>query len=113
MTMLWYDRDGEAHDWDAERYANLVSDRDYSTVLSDTLFCTEHGDLAVISTVWLGIDVGFSEPPLIFETVAFYSDSEENTEPTVEVMGRWPTESQARKGHAEAILEMTSGECKK
>jgi hypothetical protein len=54
-----------------------------------------------VSTVWLGLDHSFgSGPPLIFETMVFFSDGNE------EMMWRYSTLRQAKAGHKNVVNEL-------
>lgn len=61
------------------------------------------GRVANISTVWLGIDHGFTRegPPVIFETVVFPEDSM-----LEDACARYCTETEAKYGHVEMIVEV-------
>ena len=54
------------------------------------------GDVGSVSTIWLGLDLGFSwpagGPPVIFETMIFGGPLDGYCE-------RWTTEAEARAGH--------------
>jgi hypothetical protein len=89
-----YDRAGEPITMGA--WSRLHRDDDYRTVE-----LTDVGGYRV-STVWLGLDHGFgySERPLIFETMVFGDDS------TDLACRRYSTEDEARAGHAEQVAEV-------
>jgi hypothetical protein len=55
-----------------------------------------------ISTVWLGINYGFSPsgPPIIFETMVFDTRRKELVD---EYLERYATLEQARRGHANTV----------
>jgi hypothetical protein len=59
---------------------------------------TELEDGSTISTVWMGMSLGFTwkGPPLIFETMAFGG-------PLDGEQWRYATEAEARAGHEEAV----------
>lgn len=84
----YYDRQG----WpiDLMQYVHLMDDRDYREVEQ-----TDIGDV-LVSTVWLGLDHGLGDAVLIFETMVFGGDLHLEQH-------RYPTEEQARAGHAEVV----------
>lgn len=59
----------------------------------------------VVSTVWLGLDHGFSVggPPIIFETMVFASPDLETGMLNELEMRRYATEEEARRGHEELV----------
>lgn len=94
---MYFDKQG--HPVTMARWAWL-SDHDrfeeYRRVAEDTI------DLYWVSTVWIGLDLGFAGgPPLIFETAVFLQD-------TVEDMGmnRYASEDEARAGHEAVVAEI-------
>lgn len=82
---LYYGWEGEPIT--GEQWTALFADKRH--VGEDTI-----GDVRV-STVWLGLDHRFlgDGPPLIFETMIFGGDLDEQTE-------RYGSEREAREGHA-------------
>jgi hypothetical protein len=82
----YYDRQGTPMTLDEWVYEHSG---EYKRVALD-----ERGDVRV-STVWLGLDHNWgSGPPLIFETMVFGGDHDEE-------QWRWATEAEALAGHAE------------
>lgn len=57
---------------------------------------TELPDGRWVSTVWLGMDHGFGERVLIFETLVW---------PEQDDMRRYSTEAEAVEGHTQAVIE--------
>lgn len=57
---------------------------------------------ALVSTVFLGIDHGFRDEPLVWETAVFRGNR-------VSVLGRYATRTQAAAGHARALEVVQSG----
>ena len=95
----YYDRQGqpiEMMDW-AQRF----EDRDYQSVAKHWI----RGWM--VSTVWLGIDHGFgySEAPVIFETMVFPPGDEAGESGTAseEYCERYATEESAQAGHDRAL----------
>jgi hypothetical protein len=65
---------------------------------------TPGGRLLWVSTVWLGIDMGFNYgPPLIFETMVFEHGAAD------ELCHRYATEDDALAGHAEIVHAAREG----
>lgn len=87
-----YDREGKPigmRDW-----GRLLGDREYRVVAKDTVGAYE------VSTVWLGVDHGFSGgPPVIFETMVFGAGHPGDLD-----CWRYCTEAEAQRGHAEVVL---------
>jgi hypothetical protein len=89
----YYDRQGNPlHD--VEEFARMFA----NNRVAETMI----GDVRV-STVWLGVDHNFSGkgPPLIFETMVFGGDLDGECY-------RYPTETDALKGHASWVKAATS-----
>jgi hypothetical protein len=85
-----YDRQGNP--LTIQQMAVLFEDNTYKIVEK-----TDVGDV-LVSTVWLGFDHGWGgAPPLIFETMTF---------PDGELIDRYSTEDEARKGHAAAVAQV-------
>jgi hypothetical protein len=85
-----------------DRQGNNVSIEEWGDIhLADKIVAQEQVGDYFISTVWIGIDMNYSDegPPLIFETMVF------NRSPGSEVLGdeegcwRWATEEEAHTGH--------------
>lgn len=58
---------------------------------------------AFVSTVWLGVDHGFSRgKPIIFETMVFAGEDWESGGEVLDCQ-RYSTEAEAREGHAEMV----------
>ena len=97
-----YGRDGEPIEFAA--WTALFEDRDYQIVQQDRL---RYGDEEIlVSTVWLGVDHGwgFTERPIIFETLVFGPDHF----PLTDEMQRYATEDEARAGHADLLARVRS-----
>jgi hypothetical protein len=94
---LHYDRDGEPID--LAMYCVLMEDPDYKHVARTDL------GLYVVSTVWLGIDLGIGAPydmakwfpTQLFETMVFGDDWRGLD------CYKWPTEEAAMVGHEEVV----------
>ena len=90
--MFYYNREGQPIDRD-EAY-RLFEDRNYKVVACNTV------DESKVSTVWLGINHGFSGDLLIFETMIFsnnkYNDYQE----------RYRTEQEALRNHKKIIKQV-------
>lgn len=80
---------------------------------------TEVGDMAFVSTIWLGINHRFGPgPPLIFETMSFMLPRDDDPpnpllgRPTLQALEdyvdtrRYSTEEEARAGHEEVVAEV-------
>ena len=87
-----YDREGKLIT--LRRWATLFEDDEYRTVARTRI------DLVVVSTIWLGIDHGFyGGPPLIFETMTFGAEDEEQY--------RYATEEEALQHHADLVAQFS------
>lgn len=119
---MYFDRQGnpiDMGDW-----VEAFGDLEYKRVAEDTV------DHWWISTVWLGLDHGFSPdaPPLIFETMVFDQSKKGEAQSrksyrrlfgrkpkTGKVLGpdayqqRYSTEEAALEGHKEAVLAAEAG----
>jgi hypothetical protein len=99
----FYDKQG--HPIDIATADRLLGDRDYSRVALTEV--TSRADSSVrwrISTVWLGTNHQWGEgPPLLFETMVFNGDSTAD-----ELMDRWSTEEEAKRGHAEIVTTVAA-----
>ncbi len=62
---------------------------------------TKIGDVRV-STVFLGLDHGFGSAPILFETMVFGGNFDEE-------MNRYHTWEEAEKGHAEMVRKVEAG----
>jgi hypothetical protein len=97
--MGYHDRSGTPIT--GEQWSRRHADRAYVRIAATTI--TDTADPAhtlTVSTVWLGIDHGFSVDvllPLIFETMVFGDDALELD------CHRYCTEPQARSGHAAMV----------
>ncbi len=92
----YYDWDGNPIDGVME-WAKKCEDPDYKRVALDRV-----GDKEV-STVWLGLDHNFGNgPPLIFETMVFGDDGEEDVR-------RYSTKDEAERGHARIVASLRGG----
>ena len=90
--LKFFDRQGEP--LSDERWIKLFSNMEYSRVRRTQL----PGDVNV-STVWLGMDHGFSGRREIFETMVFGGDDAGDCE-------RYSTEDQAVAGHDRWVAKM-------
>lgn len=84
---LCYDRQGQPIT--IPEWGRLHRDPDYVTVAQDKV-----GD-RLISTIWLGLDLGWGPQPVIFETMIFGEDDARCV--------RYATEAQARDGHTVTV----------
>lgn len=92
----YYDRQGKPIDF--KEWARLHSNLDYKRVARTHL---THKTL--VSTVWLGLDHGFTGgPPVIFETMVFYGKNDD------EPMWRYHTEEEALAGHQKVVDDLKS-----
>jgi hypothetical protein len=91
-----YDREGEPIDF--ERYSVLHDDPDYVVVAKDEVPGKRGYE---VSTVWLGIDHGFSDDrePVIFETMVFGSVYDAWSNFCI----RYESEEEAEAGHQEIL----------
>jgi len=85
--------DREGNPISVEQWAALFEDKGYQVVRQ-----TRIGEV-MISTVWLGIDHGFgySEWPIIFETMTFGAGDEEQY--------RYHSEAEALEGHEQLVVQ--------
>jgi len=93
MTELYFDRGGnpvEMMEW-----ARLHADDNIKRV------ALEEREGISVSTVWLGLNhrLGGDGPPLIFETMIFGGDHDQD-------QWRYATEAEALEGHAEAVASV-------
>ena len=95
--MSYYDKDGNTIEREAA-WA-LMDDWDYKRVARDYI-----GDVQV-STVWLGMDLGFTggHPPIIFETMVFGGELDQETR-------RYATLDEAKAGHKAVLDEVRQAE---
>lgn len=97
----WYDRQGRRIS--TERANELLVDLDYRRVALDEIGPYE------VSTVWLGLDHGWSggAAPVIFETMVFtsaaWNDPDGGVGPDLDCR-RYSTEAEALAGHAATVL---------
>ncbi len=72
-----------------EQWGKLMNDRDYKIIKQEDV------GKYWISTVWIGLNYSWDEkaPPLIFETMVFTNDKDEQE------CERYSTEQEALKGH--------------
>lgn len=94
---LYFDRAGRPIP-DAMTWSDLRMDRATVNVARAYL----PGGVTV-STVWLGISVGFFEPPLIFETVVIGGKYNHAS-------WRYPSEVTALAGHDQIVAALRAGE---
>lgn len=94
-----FDRDGQPISW--ERYVELKSHPTYKRVGS-----THVGEGLWVSTVWLGHDhgFGFTDRPIIFETMVFVTDDDGGSTGTEQE--RYATESEALAGHEQMVASL-------
>lgn len=91
---MFYDREGRAitlRQWHA-----LRDHREYPVIAFTPL------DACYVSTVWIGLAMSMTSPPMIFETMAF------GYAPSTDIIDarRYPTEELARAGHAQVVDEL-------
>lgn len=99
MSISYYDREGNLLELD--EYARLMSQAEYVRVKK-----TE-GPGWFVSTVWLGLDHDFTGkgPPLIFETMLFYTDGGK-IHSNDSMMTRAATENEALANHHEMVEQV-------
>ncbi|MFH8483633.1 hypothetical protein [Streptomyces sp. NPDC018055] len=99
FSTKWYNRDGEVIDTMAAN--RLLGDPDYKRVaLTDITSADDPGIRHRVSTVWLGLDHGYSGgDPVIFETMVFRNGDTADEE----WARRYSSEKEAREGHAEIV----------
>jgi len=97
MSIDYYDKQGKP--LERGEYFDLLAkiDRDYKRVA-----VTEAGDVR-ISTVWLGLDHGYDGEVLIFETMQFGGQGDQDCE-------RYSTLEEAEEGHAAWVKRIREGE---
>ena len=90
----YYDKDGKP--MTMEEWGDKHSNFEYKLVARDDL------GYATVSTVWLGLDHGFTPgaPPVIFETMIFTEDEDSDYS---DWQDRYCTEAEALKGHERAL----------
>ena len=98
----WYDKEGNPLT-DILEWARLREDPDYSIVKQEVV------EQYWVSTIWLGLDHGFSlEPaalPVIFETMVFPAPEHKGKRLALEYdCQRYCTEEEALAGHEETVL---------
>jgi len=92
LFIKYYDKDGNKIN--LGEYAELLTDNEYKIIKQEPI-----GEYFV-STVWLGIDLGYGMGrPIIFETMVFNS----KTDLTEQYQDRYSTQEEALKGHEEAV----------
>lgn len=104
---LYFDRDGKS--LTMAQWAELSSDkagkyfRIAKTKITDL---SNPKQVYYISTIWTGLNLSHSDslPPLIFETVVQWDDSEN----TVNEVLRYRSKEDAERGHNAAIAEFSS-----
>ncbi|MCF8605126.1 hypothetical protein L5I01_17365 [Gordonia sp. HY442] len=71
---------------------------------------TDVGEVRV-STVWMGIDHNMTGvgPPLIFETMLFVNDDEDEGDYRHNALVRYATEEEALRGHLAAVDALRDG----
>lgn len=97
LNRMFFDRDGKELSMREWVDLRMGGENKYARVATD-----EVGPYW-ISTVWLGLDMGYSflkgGPPLVFETAVFSVDKHH----LVEVEERYATEKQAVEGHKRIV----------
>lgn len=92
MNLSYYDRQG-----------NQITDQEYYTLFSDpeyqSIGKTVVGNY-MISTVWLGLDHGYTGRPMIFETMVFPDETWDEVE-----CERYATEDAAIRGHFKMVVK--------
>ena len=99
MSEQWWGLPGPALDRDGKpidfwRWGELIGDREYAVIAKDDL------DGVYVSTVWIGLSLALTDPPLIFETMVFDQEGDD-----VETH-RYATEAEARAGHERIVSEL-------
>jgi len=99
----YYDREGKRIS--LAEWARLFEDREGYGRIAEEDVLTPNGELAWVSTVWLGLDHNYfgSGPPLIFESMVFEQGMDDR------YMDRYPTEQAAREGHAFIVHALQEG----
>lgn len=96
----YYDREGNPFP-DVIAWAKKAEGQDgYKRVAESTV------DDYWISTVWVGLDMGFSGPPLIFETMVFWQGEGSEPHDLDGEMDRYSTEQQALAGHDQMVARV-------
>ena len=106
----YYDLDGKPMtllEWVAlleSKRAARAPDGESSPDEDPTRIGLDHVDGIEISTVWLGIDHGFSDqgPPIIFETMIFGGEYDQHC-------WRYPTKEPALAGHVRIVAALRNG----
>lgn len=96
-NMEMYDREGRP--LDLRSWAQLNADPDYKFIGHDKV------GVYTISTVWLGMDHNFTSagPPVTFETMVFYTESDAVDYSLSFDTLRYCTEAEAAAGHQEMV----------
>ena len=97
---IWFDRQG-----------NNISVEEWGVIHStDKIVAQEQIGDYFISTVWIGIDMNWSDegPPLIFETMVFKQSPDSKRLGEEEECLRWSTEEEARAGHGLMVIAYQS-----
>jgi len=98
MGMRYFDRQGKP--LDLMEWARIL-DNDPLRIVAQEIV-----GRYFVSTVWVGLNMNlFGSTPLIFETMIFLANKEDNEEknPLAFYQERYETEEQAFKGHEEAM----------
>lgn len=105
IDQIWFDRQSNPitlEEWGQLRERGLDSDGHYG-VNSYVRIGEDVVRGVTISTVWLGLDHGFSEDlPVIFETMIFGGEHDN-------AQMRYCTEEEAIHGHQETVADVTAG----
>jgi len=104
MTNMFWDKQGNPIGETPDKWIPLSQDLNYRRVAE-----TQVGTYWV-STVWIGIDLGFgSQPPLLFESMVFANSSAKGIEGNDVYMNRYATEAEAIEGHKTIVERLTAG----
>jgi hypothetical protein len=104
---LFYDRQGRPLP-NVLAWAKLFEDVEYQVVAQEDVLGST-GEMAWVSTVWLGIPQNLSAlegygPPIIFETAIF-----ESPRKLISIWARYATERAAQDGHKLAVQAIADG----
>ena len=107
FEMHYYGRDGQQitqYEW-ALRFEYIDARR-----VARTEVATPSGELVLVSTVLIGLDMNYSSegPPIIFETMTFDLSPGDANERWADIeMRRYATEAEALAGHNEIVQWLT------
>lgn len=102
---LFYDKEGKP--LETLEWAVLFEDPEYQVIAQEEVLGPT-GEVAWVSTIWLGVPQNLSGleghgPPVIFETAIFWQGERIN------IWDRYATEQAARDGHRFLVQAMTDG----